>query len=115
MVFDGTPYVCFVINSWMQGTTKINQFVFKFLSPDIRKWKSHFVKKYKKNINDRIHHNNNNESNKNNIFSIYNEVEQSKISTRHFSKSGKKKPQKIMKLVNLPRQNGAERTLHLIL
>lgn len=94
MVFDGMPYVCFVINSWMQGTTKINQFVFKFLSPDIRKWKSHFVKKYKKTINDRIRHNNN-ESNKNNIFSIYNEVEQSKISTRHFSKSNKKNRKKL--------------------
>jgi len=79
-VFDGTPYICFVVNSWMQGTTKLNQFVFKFLAPKIKKWKSNFVKNYKK----KTKRNNNkiNTNEKNNVFSIYNEVEESRIQTK---------------------------------
>ena len=73
-VFDGTPYICFVVNSWMQGTTKLNQFVFKFLAPNIKKWKSHFVKNYNKkkrtNKKNQIIPNK-----KNNVFTIYNEIE----------------------------------------
>lgn len=79
-VFDGTPYICFVVNSWMQGTTKLNQFVFKFLAPKMKKWKSKFVKNYKKKTK-----RNNNKiitNEKNNVFTIYNEVEESRIQTR---------------------------------
>lgn len=79
-VFDGTPYICFVVNSWMQGTTKLNQFVFKFLAPKEKKWKSKFVKNYKKKTK-----RNNNKiitNEKNNVFTIYNEVEESRIQTR---------------------------------
>ena len=79
-VFDGTPYVCFVVNSWIQGTTKLNEFVFKFLAPKMKKWKSKFVKNYKK----KTKRNNNkiNTNEKNNVFTIYNEVEESRIQTR---------------------------------
>ena len=79
-VFDGTPYICFVVNSWMQGTTKLNQFVFKFLAPKMKKWKSKFVKNYKK----KTKRNNNkiNTNEKNNVFTIYNEVEESRIQTK---------------------------------
>ena len=79
-VFDGTPYVCFVVNSWIQGTTKLNEFVFKFLAPKMKKWKSKFVKNYKK----KTKRNNNkiNTNEKNNVFSIYNEVEESRIQTK---------------------------------
>ena len=79
-VFDGTPYICFVVNSWMQGTTKLNQFVFKFLAPKMKKWKSKFVKNYKKKTK-----RNNNKiitNEKNNVFTIYNEVEESRIQTK---------------------------------
>ena len=69
-VFDGTPYQCLVINSWIQGTTKLNQFVFKFLAPMQKKWKSGFVKRNGKPKKKKI--TNIKPNKKNNIFSIYN-------------------------------------------
>ncbi len=69
-VFDGTPYQCLVINSWIQGTTQLNQFVFKFLAPKERKWKSGFVKRNGKPIKKK--NNITKPNKKNNIFSIYN-------------------------------------------
>jgi len=91
-IFDGTPYICFVINSWIQGTTKLNQFVYKFLAPTIRKYKTNFVKNYNKR-KDNINKNNIDKNNKN-IFSIYNEVKQSKIPTGLFSRPTKRKTNK---------------------
>ena len=88
-VFDGTPYVCFVVNSWMQGTTKLNQFVFKFLAPEkTKKWKSKFVKEYKKI---RKSHDKNKvvPNKKNNIFTIYNEVESQRIKTNPYKTRSK--------------------------
>jgi len=81
-VFNGTPYICFVVNSWIQGTTKLNQFVFKFLAPDQKKWRSLFVKKFIKNNKKLVDRNK-----KNNMFNIYNEVRESKIQTRKNNKS----------------------------
>jgi hypothetical protein len=69
-VFDGTPYQCLVINSWVQGTTELNQFVFKFLAPVQNKWKSGFVKRNGKPKTKKI--SNIKPTKKNNIFSIYN-------------------------------------------
>lgn len=90
-VFDGTPYQALVINSWIQGTTKLNQFVFKFLAPAQRKWKSGFVKRNgkpkKKNLS------NIKPNKKNNIFSIYNvnEVKTHNLRTRKIPIQSKKR------------------------
>jgi len=90
-VFDGTPYQALVINSWIQGTTKLNQFVFKFLAPTQKKWKSGFVKrngKPKKKKASNIKPNK-----KNNIFSIYNvnEVKTNNLRTRKIPIQTKKR------------------------
>jgi len=69
-VFDGTPYQCLVINSWIQGTTSLEQFVFKFLAPQEKKWRTGFVKrngKPKQKSKNIVK-----PDKKNNIFNIYN-------------------------------------------
>ena len=81
-VFDGTPYQCFVVNSWIQGTTRLEQFVFKFLAPEkTKKWKSKFVKGYNK-IRKSKDKNKVVPNKKNNIFTIYNEIESQRIKTK---------------------------------
>jgi len=97
-VFDGTPYQCLVINSWVQGTTQLNQFVFKFLAPAQKKWKSGFVKRNGKPKSKKK--NNIKPNKKNNIFSIYNvnnEVKANNIQSKIVSIQ-KKKPKKASKL-----------------
>ena len=91
-VFDGTPYQCFVVNSWMQGTTKLNQFVFKFLAPEkTKKWSSKFVKEYKK-IKKAKDKNKVIPNKKNNIFTIYNdETKTNRIQTKTYKTRSKTK------------------------
>ena len=77
-VFNGTPYQALVINSWIQGTTSLTQFCYKFLAPEQKKWKSKFVKRYKKdNTLAKINKKNKIKTNENNIFKYYNEIEKS--------------------------------------
>lgn len=91
-VFDGTPYQCFVVNSWIQGTTQLNQFVFKFLAPEkTKKWSSKFVKEYKK-IKKATGKNKVIPNKKNNIFTIYNdETETNRIQTKTYKTRSKTK------------------------
>ena len=90
-VFDGTPYQCFVVNSWIQGTTRLEQFVFKFLAPEkTKKWKSKFVKSYNK-IRKSKDKNKVVPNKKNNIFTIYNEIESQRIKTKSHQTRSKTK------------------------
>ncbi len=93
-VFNGTPYMCLVICSFMQGTTSLEQFCFKFLAPKHTKWKSHFVKRYNKDntlaTTKKIKTND-----KNNIFKYYNEVKESNNINSDIRKSKSKKGIKI--------------------
>ena len=96
-VFDGTAYQCLVINSWVQGTTELNQFVFKFLAPLQKKWKSGFVRR---NGKAKSKKNNIKPNKKNNMFNIYNvnnEFKTNKIQSKIVS-VGKKKRTKSSKL-----------------
>ena len=93
-VFDGTPYQCFVVNSWIQGTTRLEQFVFKFLAPEkTKKWKSKFVKSYNK-IRKSKDKNKVVPNKKNNIFTIYNEIESQRIKTKSHQTRSKTKLKK---------------------
>jgi len=96
-VFNGTPYQALVINSWIQGTTSLREFCFKFLAPEQKKWKSKFVKRYKKdNTLSKIKKNNKIKTNdKNNIFKYYNEIEKSNNINSHTRKSKFHKRKKI--------------------
>lgn len=93
-VFNGTPYQCLVICSFIQGTTSLEQFCYKFLAPEIKSWKSHFVKRYNKDntlsTTKKIKTND-----KNNIFKYYNEVKESNTINADIRKSKSNKGIKI--------------------
>lgn len=82
-IFNGTPYQCMVVLSYKQGVTKIDEYCYKFVAPEQKKWKSKSlkqngkprIKKQKKLLKN---------SKKNNVFSIYNidEIKTNKIRSK---------------------------------
>lgn len=94
-VFNGTPYQCLAICSFMQGTTSLEQFCFKFLAPEHVKWKSKFVKRYNKDNSLSKKKTKLKTNQKNNVFKYYNEVKESNTLNTNTRKSKSDKGIKI--------------------
>lgn len=94
-VFNGTPYQCLVICSFMQGTTSLEQFCFTFLAPAHMKWKSKFVKRYNKDNSLSKKKKKLKTNQKNNVFRYYNEVEKTNRINSNITES---KPNKGIKI-----------------